>query len=521
MRDLMHPEAAIYVHVDEKVGHYVKLLLDEVFGRDRFQREIVWRIGWVSGYKSAAKNWIRNHDVIYYYTLNPRSFTFNKEYIPYPAGYVRRDGNPPTGEGYPIEDVWNASPMEHQLEGADSLDSIQIKSFSTEKTGYATQKNESLLRRVIRASTNEGDLVADFFCGSGTTAAVAEKLGRKWIAADLGRFAVHTTKKRLIQVQRDLRAQGSAYRAFEVLNLGAYERQHFVGVDVNLPPTEQERQSREREEAYLLLILRAYAGERATGTPPFHGVKGSTAVLVGPIDAPVTERQVRDSIDAAVAAGITRVDVLGFEFEMGLKPLLQDEAKERGVNLALRYIPNDVFDSRAVKSGDVKFHDVAYVEFKPSMSSREVTVSLADFAVFYRQEDAESAAAGLRNRASRVVVDEGQVVKIAKDKDGIITREVLTSKWTDWIDYWAVDFDYGSQPEVIRVLENGAEKQVQTGRFIFENRWQSFRTKQDRDLELVSAAHEYAEPGTYKVAVKVIDIFGNDTTRVVSVRVRG
>lgn len=520
IRDLMAPDASIYVHVDENVGHYVKLLLDEVFGRDKFQREIIWRIGWVSGYKSAAKNWIRNHDAIYFYTKNPKEFTFNKEYIPYPPGYVRRDGNPPTGEGYPIEDVWNASPLEHQLEGSESLDSIQIKSFSTEKTGYATQKNESLLRRIIRASTNEGDLVADFFCGSGTTAAVAEKLGRKWIAADLGRFAIHTTKKRLIHVQRELRSSGQEYRAFEVLNLGAYERQYFVGIDVNLPVEERTRQAIEREEAYLELILKAYSGERAMNVPPFHGVASKTAVLVGPIDAPVTEAQVREAIDAAASAGITRVDILGFEFEMGLKPLLQDEARGRGVNLALRYIPNDVFDTRAVKSGDVKFHDVAFVEFKADVKKREVVVELKDFAVFYRQDDAEVAAAGLGEGKSRVVIDNGQVVKVSKARGGKVSREVLTADWSDWVDYWAVDFDYKSQPEVLRTVERGEEKQVRTGRFVFENQWQSFRTRNSRDLELKSASHEYAATGTYTVAVKVIDIFGNDTTRVVDIEIK-
>lgn len=520
MRDLMAPDASIYVHVDENVGHYVKLLLDEVFGREKFQREIIWRIGWVSGYKSAAKNWIRNHDSIYFYTKNPKDFTFNKEYIPYPPGYVRRDGNPPTGEGYPIEDVWNASPLEHQLEGTESLDSIQIKSFSTEKTGYATQKNESLLRRIIRASTNEGDLVADFFCGSGTTAAVAEKLGRKWIAADVGRFAIHTTKKRLIHVQRELRSSGNEYRAFEVLNLGAYERQYFVGVDINLPAEERVRQSEEREEAYLALILQAYAAERTMNILPFHGMASRTAVLVGPIDAPVTETQVREAVDAAVATELTRVDVLGFEFEMGLKPLLQDEARKSGVNLALRYIPNDVFDTRAVKSGDVKFHDVAYVEFGTDLKGRTVVVRLEDFAVFYRQEDAEAAAAGLSEGKSRVVVDDGQVVKVSKSRGGKVSREVLTSEWSDWVDYWAVDFDYMSQPEIIRTVEAGEEKQVRTGRYVFENRWQSFRTRNNRSLELESAPFEYATPGEFMVAVKVIDIFGNDTTRVARVKVK-
>jgi adenine-specific DNA-methyltransferase len=565
IRSLLSPDGAIFVHVDWRVNSLVRLLLDEVFGSQCFRNEIVWRRAPNLGRQAASAQLGRVIDTIYAYTRSPGADFRGQPPMRSSEVEYTKDGVP-TGAKFdadvglyfttaPRGDYTDESIARLKSEGRvyeSSTGTVYIKYFlktdgkgrwfkeqrvdtlwddydvrplrhrpKAEDWGYDTQKPEGLLERILEMASREGDLVADFFVGSGTTSAVAERMGRKWIAADLGRFAIHTTRKRLISVQRGLRDVQKEYRAFEVLNLGSYERQHFVGVDVNLSVEDQERQSRAREEAYLSLILRAYAGERATGSPPFHGVKGNAAVLVGPIDAPVTERQVRDAIDAAVDARITRVDVLGFEFEMGLKPLLQDEAKERGVNLALRYIPNDVFDSRAVKSGDVKFHDVAYVEFDPSTSGGEVTVSLTDFAVFYRQEDAEAAAAGLRNRASRVVVDEGQVVKISKDRDGIITREVLTSQWTDWIDYWAVDFDYGSQPEVIRVLEDGVEKQVQTGRFIFENRWQSFRTKQDRDLELVSAPHEYPEPGTYKVAVKVIDIFGNDTTRVVPVRVRG
>ena len=146
--------------------------MDEIFGRENFQREIVWRIGWVSGYKTAAKNWIRNHDTILFYTK--LDLFFNKEYIPYPENYVRRDGNAPEGPGYAIEDTWNCSEL-------DRLDSIQIKSFDQEKTGFLTQKNEALLRRIIFSATNEGDIVLDFAAGSGTTGATAHKMNRQYI----------------------------------------------------------------------------------------------------------------------------------------------------------------------------------------------------------------------------------------------------------------------------------------------------------------------------------------------------
>lgn len=214
---LLSPSGSMYIHVDPTIGHAVKLLADEIFGPGCFQREIVWRIGWLSGFKTKAKNWIRNHDLIFFYTKDPRNFTFNKHYVPHAEGYRRRDGKKPTSPGTPIEDVWNANASEFELRGAASLDSIQIKSFSTEKTGWATQKNQSLLRRIIEASSNPGDLVLDAFCGSGTTAVVAAQTGRRFIACDTSATAVHITRKRLL-------SDGTCH-AFAVCELDGRERE--------------------------------------------------------------------------------------------------------------------------------------------------------------------------------------------------------------------------------------------------------------------------------------------------------
>lgn len=189
--ELLAPGGSLYVHLDAHASHYAKVVLDEVLGPDAFQREIVWRIGWISGFKSRARSWIRNHDTLLFYAKGGRPATFHKEYLPYPEGYVRRDGVPPKGPGYPIEDVWNGTEL-------DRMDSIQIMSFSGEKVGYPTQKNESLVARIVRASSDPGDLVLDCFVGSGTTARVASKLGRRWVACDASPLAVHATRKRLL-----------------------------------------------------------------------------------------------------------------------------------------------------------------------------------------------------------------------------------------------------------------------------------------------------------------------------------
>jgi len=222
---------------------------------------------------------------------------------------------------------------------------------------------------------------------------------------------------------------------------------------------------------------------------------------------------------------ITKVDILGFEFEMGLFPNVLDEARAKGIDIAPKYIPAEVFDKRAVEKNRVVFHDVAAIEVKPLIRAnkreRSVAVELTDFSVFYSQDSIRNAEEAIKPKANRIVVEKGQIVKVSKDRDGVVTREVLTKKWTDWIDYWSVDFDYESKREIERYKDavTGEVKEHWTGDYVFENEWQSFRTKKDRTLELKSVFHECSKPGRRKIAVKVVDIFGNDTMTIVDVNV--
>ena len=328
----------------------------------------------------------------------------------------------------------------------------------------------------------------------------------------------------MIGVQRELKKDNKPYRSFEILNLGKYERQYFAGIDPTLPEDQRRAESNRKQADYLALILGAYKCEPMKQSPPFHGRKGSTLVCVGPIDSPVTRSLVSESVEAALKLGVNSADIIGFEFEMGLTPHAVEEARDRGVRLALRYIPKDVFDKRAVDKNQVVFYDVAYVQVETKAKALSLTVTLADFGVSYRQEDRDKVAGEMRPGGSKVTVDQGQVVKISKAKTGEVTSEILTKKWTDWIDYWSVDFDYHSKQEIITVTAPDAtgrmvDRPQCTGGYVFENEWQSFRTRRDRNLELTSAAHVYPAKGKYFVAVKVIDIFGNDTTKVVEVLV--
>ena len=544
MRDLLAEDGSIYVHCDWRMTGYLRSALDEVFGKNRFLNELIWCYRDIGS--RATPYFKKKHDTILIYSRSDtwihnvqrgeiaestrkrfEEYFDENDQITYAALKNSNPGVFAKLKGIPndLNQVWLDAKYGAQL--ADWWTDISpLKVGFDESIGYPTQKPEALLERIIKASSNEGDLVADFFCGSGTTTAVAEKRGRKWIATDLGKFAIHTTRKRMIGVQRQRKADGKDYRAFEILNLGKYERQHYIGVNPNLREEEQQRQLKEKEEAFTDLILRAYAAEKIDNFTAFQGLKSGRLVAVGPVNLPVTRLFIEELILECRKHRITRVDVLGFEFEMGLFPNLLNEAKGKGIDLAAKYIPADVFDKRAVERNQVVFHDVAFIEVKPLIKPGKtgtpptVAVELTNFSVFYSQDANTDAEQRLKNRGSRTIVDKGQIVKVSKDANGIVRRKVLTQHWTDWIDYWSVDFDFESKREIIRVQhpESGEWEEQWTGDYIFENEWQSFRTKKDRSLELTSVAHE-CTPGRRKLAVKVVDIFGNDTMTIVEVMV--
>jgi DNA modification methylase len=528
MRDLLAEDGSIYIHCDWRVNSYLRLIMDEIFGSENFINEIVW--GYYSFKRKTAKKFPQKHDNIISYRKIHDSFIWHTQFKPHSEEYLKRwkrdkdgrlfrdDVNPTAGgtriiyldeiEGDIVDSVWNDIPP--------------VNPQALERVDYPTQKPQALVERIIKASSNEGDMVADFFCGSGTTAAVAEKLGRKWITTDLGKFAIHTTRKRMIGVQRELKADGKDYRAFEILNLGKYERQHYIGVNLNLREEEQRKQLEAKEAAFLALILNAYHAEKVDGFNTFNGKKAGRLVAVGPINMPVTRLYVEEVILECRQKHITRVDILGFEFEMGLFPNVLDEARAKGIDIAPKYIPAEVFDKRAVEKNQVVFHDVSYIEIKPHIKKSSVAVELTDFSVYYSQDSIAYAEVSLKENNSKIVVEKGQILKVSKDAKGIVSREALTKSWTDWIDYWSVDFDFESKREIVRVKneENGEWEERWTGDYIFENEWQSFRTKKERSIELKSIFKECTS-GRHKLAVKVVDIFGNDTMTIIEVNVGG
>lgn len=534
MHDLLADNGSIYVHCDWRVSGYMRLVLDEVFGKDNIRNEIIW--AFTGPGSPGMKQFNRKHNNIYWYSKENDRWIFNDDKIRVQHS-EKTSGNFKTGlkgsgflgENYDLpEGKIPESWWEMAIAQRFPIDGIK-------RTGYPTEKPWLLLKRIIKSSSNEGDIIADLFCGSGTTLAVAEMLGRKWIGSDLGRFAIHTTRKRMIGVQRELKKAGKNFRPFEILNIGKYEREQFIGTSDNLREEEKQLQQIKKEKDFIKLILSAYKAEPVDSFLTIVGKKRDRLVAIGPINFPVSADFLHQIVAECIEKNITKVDVLGFDWEMGLEV---DQFKNQGVDLQLRVIPREVFDKRAVEKGQVKFYEVAFIEVKPIVKKNTISIELSDFSVFYNQDDTGEVEEKLKSGGSKVVIENGQVIKLSKAKNSeVIDREVLTTKWTDWVDYWAVDFDFESKKEIIRQVKNnevsqprldGTEdpkqikfpeyEEVWTRGYIFENVWQSFRTKKDRNLELVSTSKEVTK-GSRKIAVKVVDIFGNDTTKVIEVSI--
>jgi adenine-specific DNA-methyltransferase len=329
-------------------------------------------------------------------------------------------------------------------------------------TGYPTENSEALLSRVVKACSREGDLVLDCFAGSGTTAAVAEKLGRRWITCDIGRFSIHTARKRLLALP--------GVNPFVVQNLGKYERQawqvaEFSSKAFSSRAKDSLEEQREREAAYRKFILELYHATPISGHTWIHGVKFGRMVHVGAVDAPVTKADV-SSISREVwkaASGVSAnaaVDILGWEFALDLNETARIVAAEARVDVAFKKIPREVLEKKAVEQGDVKFFELGALSIDLKQNKHEVTLKLTDF-VIPIDDVPEEARKAIRH-------------------------------WSQMVDYWAVDWDFKEDT--------------------FHNQWQSYRTRKDPKIEL-HAKYTYSKPGKYRIVVKVIDILGNDTTK--------
>jgi len=496
MKELLKYNGSIYVHLDWHVGHYVKIILDEIFGKENFVNEIIRQK--TMSCKAQTMGFGNMHDTLYIYSKTEKTY-FVQQYdernektrkLRFPEiekntgrryvwdnftqagqGPPRKFGDriikPPKGKHWiwtqeKIDEGWKNGFIEikgnmprvkrYETPGVPAGDiwvgkEWVIHSQSSESLGYDTQKPEYLLKRIISTSCPENGIVADFFCGSGTTMAVAEMLGRRWIGCDLSKWAIHISRKRLLEIDN--------CKPFEILNLGKYERQYWQDIKFN------KNQDKTVIFQYIAFILKLYGAQPISGTKYIHGKKGNSVVHIGSVDSPVTIDEINLCIDECLAMKQQELHILGWEWEMGLNELMINEAKSKGIKLLLFNIPREVMDPQAVERGDVKFYELAYVDVNLHIVDKKAKATLKDFAM----SNIEFIPDDIRDKIK---------------------------KWSDYIDYWAIDWNFQNDT--------------------FMNGWMAYRTKQNRKLELESDVHKYEKPGKYNILVKVIDIFGNDTS---------
>jgi len=524
LRELLTEDGSIFVHLDDNIGQYAKVVLDEVF-INCFQNEIIWQR--TDPHNDARNQFGNIHDTIFWYgkTSKPSYYADAVRTNLSPAGLAEysllelEDGSVVPyagnehlqGRRFKLENTtWKGSnpkkkfawrgvtpppnrewiytfeEMEAALQRGelylrdptkgstrckksylDTNQGIRLQDIWTDVgrmkggSGYATQKPEALLERIIKATSNEGDLVFDCFCGSGTTAAVAEKLGRNWIVCDLGRFAIHTTRKRLLSIDN--------VRPFIVQNLGKYERQAWQAAEFADPAQRASVQMRYRN-----FILHLYHATTIDGYTWIHGIKAGRLVHVGSVDAPIALGEVKAIVNEFwrvrgkdVGEHSNGIDILGWDFAFDLNETAKQMAADANIRLAFKKIPREVLEKKAVEQGDISFYELAALDVSVRQARRAVEVELQNF--FLPPDD------------------------VPEDVRHAITH------WSQWIDYWAVDWDYRDDT--------------------FHNQWQTYRTRKAPKVVL-EASHEYDELGCSTIVIKVIDILGNDTTKAVRIEMK-
>jgi adenine-specific DNA-methyltransferase len=492
MKDLLSDKGSIYVHIDYRVASMVRLIMDEIFGIENFLNQIAWC------YKErerVLRAYNPKHDVILFYSktntadrpfnwkeateeyseVTKKKFKYNDE-----KGWYQIRGT--NTQGSPVQAADGLTPDDEKKHpGLTYRDYLETRSgvaprdwwtigiinkAADERLGYSTQKPEELLERIIKVSSNENDLVADLFCGSGTTGAVAERLGRRWVMADLGRFAIHTSRKRLIELQRTLHDEGKSYRAFDVHNLGRYERQWW-----------QKERLKGAEEEHRRVVLEFFKAEVLSNAPSplLHGRKAGAFCHVDGIDSIFTREEATALAKAVVQASGRDVYCLAWEFEMELRQHCLALEAEYGVKMKLIPIPREIMEKN--RTSPPPFLEMAVLEA----------------AIVTKKENGKTV---VDAKLTKFLPSLAEVP--SKELEALKERAVKSG--FDFIDFWAVDFDWHPDKP-------------------FNHHWQDYRTRKDRSLKTVSeAGHEYPKSGVHNVCIKVVDVFGCDTSITVEVK---
>lgn len=506
MKELLSKKGSIYVHIDWHIGAYVKIILDDIFEKDNFRNEIIWKRGTVKGAKAVGNQYARNHDMILYYSRS-NDYVYHTQYLPYTEEYIKQrytkddnDGRGPytdqaigtrseeslkelekdnrifvtsngkrrvkyylsEAKGIALDDSWN--------------DISEVNSMAKENVGYATQKPEPLLERIIKASSNEGDLVCDFFGGSGTTAAVAERLGRRWITCDIGKPAALVMRKRFID--QDV-------KPFLYQSIGDYQKEAFHN-------NKKLRRVGDLSQVVLGLFGALPFTPEQVSDRNFGYIKGTrTLVMVDSPNRLTTAATVRRAVEAKASllgGDWDKVIVLGWNFAFDISQAIE---KYKNSNVEVLVIPPDLLDKlskkgfkKLIADKTVRFSSLQYlvvnpVEVKTNESGEdELSISLNNY----------------------VLLSPDNIPLDDKDKEKL--QQVMEQDPLSLVEYWSIDPDYDGET--------------------FRSTWQDYRENVDNDSDplhcVYSARIKMPHKDERKVCVKAVDVFGFESQVILDVK---
>ena len=495
MKEILNNEGSIYVHIDWHIGSYVKIIMDDIFGKDNFRNEILWKRGTVKGGKAIGNQYARNHDTILFYTKGEQC-EYNTQYIPYTEEYIRQRYTKDDNDGRgPYTDQAIGTRSKESLEELErdnrifvtsqgkkrvkyylseakgiALDDVwtnipEVNSMGSENVGYATQKPEALLERIIKASSNEGDLVCDFFGGSGTTAAVAERLGRRWITCDIGKPASLVMRKRFIDQE---------VKPFLYQSIGDYQKEAFRN-------NKKLKHVGDLSQVVLGLYGALPFSPEQCNDRNFGYIKGGrTLVMVDSPNRLTTAATVKRAVEAKTSllgGGWEKVVVLGWNFAFDISQAI---SKYKDSNVEVLVIPPDLLDKLAKKGfkkliddRSVRFSSLQYLVVKPVKISRqpegdEIDVELDNYVLL---------------SPDNIPLDE-------KDKEKL--QDVMQRDPLSLIEYWSIDPDYDG--------------------VTFRSTWQDYRENTDNDSDPLHCIYKtrlkVEHKPKRKVCVKAVDVFG-------------
>lgn len=506
MKELLSKKGSIYVHIDWHIGAYVKIILDDIFEKDNFRNEIIWKRGTVKGAKAVGNQYARNHDMIPYYSRS-NDYVYHTQYLPYTEEYIKQrytkddnDGRGPytdqaigtrseeslkelekdnrifvtsngkrrvkyylsEAKGIALDDSWN--------------DISEVNSMAKENVGYATQKPEPLLERIIKASSNEGDLVCDFFGGSGTTAAVAERLGRRWITCDIGKPAALVMRKRFIDQE---------VNPFLYQSIGDYQKEAFHN-------NKKLRRVGDLSQVVLGLFGALPFTPEQVSDRNFGYIKGTrTLVMVDSPNRLTTAATVRRAVEAKASllgGDWDKVIVLGWNFAFDISQAIE---KYKNSNVEVLVIPPDLLDKlskkgfkKLIADKTVRFSSLQYlvvnpVEVKTNESGEdELSISLNNYVLL---------------SPDNIPLD---------DKDKLKLQQVMEQDPLSLVEYWSIDPDYDGET--------------------FRSTWQDYRENVDNDSDplhcVYSTRIKMPHKDERKVCVKAVDVFGFESQVILDVK---